>query len=437
LAALSRFQVFGLPGDAVATLAEAMAAARAAGDEWAVSNVLWWQAFHHVFARDRPELAEPVLVELDELAARAESVSCRGWSDIVRQIAAARAGRLAGARQFMESALAAAESCGDVLLESYAFAYGTDTLIALGDYAFAERAVLRTVARLRRHLDACRQGVVEFGLVRIALARGDLSEAARWVEEMRTLMRTIGLPFGLEWLCAAEGRLALEAGDLPAARPFFHEAMASATATGVPWSQAHALHDLGLLAVVEGDTGAAEDCFHRALALDVEYGFAGRATDTLEALAVVAASNESSAEAVRLLAAADGLRLATGQVRATLNQPRHDAVLAALRAEVPEDTFAQWWTEGAGLSLVDVVAWASRARGERKRPSSGWAALTPTELDVVALAATGATNAEIGVKLFMSATTAKTHLQHVYAKLGVANRAALAAEASRRMHGRE
>jgi DNA-binding CsgD family transcriptional regulator len=56
----------------------------------------------------------------------------------------------------------------------------------------------------------------------------------------------------------------------------------------------------------------------------------------------------------------------------------------------------------------------------------------PTELDVVRLAATGLTNVEIGERLFIGRGTVKTHLAHVFAKLGVTNRAELAAQATKR-----
>jgi len=45
----------------------------------------------------------------------------------------------------------------------------------------------------------------------------------------------------------------------------------------------------------------------------------------------------------------------------------------------------------------------------------------------VRLVAEGLSNPEIGARLFMSRSTVKTHLSHVYAKLGVANRTELAA----------
>ncbi len=50
--------------------------------------------------------------------------------------------------------------------------------------------------------------------------------------------------------------------------------------------------------------------------------------------------------------------------------------------------------------------------------------LTARELDVLSLVATGKTNAEIGKELFIGEATVKTHLLHVFAKLGVDDRTA-------------
>ncbi|MGH3479515.1 MAG: response regulator transcription factor, partial [Nocardioidaceae bacterium] len=60
----------------------------------------------------------------------------------------------------------------------------------------------------------------------------------------------------------------------------------------------------------------------------------------------------------------------------------------------------------------------------------GWGSLTPTEREVVGLVVSGLTNPEIAARLFVSRATVKTHLSHVYAKLGVANRTELAALAT-------
>ena len=63
------------------------------------------------------------------------------------------------------------------------------------------------------------------------------------------------------------------------------------------------------------------------------------------------------------------------------------------------------WDEGEALTVDEVVAYASRARGERKPPSSGWASLTPTELEVVKLTAKGFSNPDIAERLFIARAT--------------------------------
>jgi two-component system, NarL family, nitrate/nitrite response regulator NarL len=58
--------------------------------------------------------------------------------------------------------------------------------------------------------------------------------------------------------------------------------------------------------------------------------------------------------------------------------------------------------------------------------------LTAREYEVLALAAEGLSASAIGERLFLSPATIKTHLAHVYDKLGVSDRAAAVAEAFRR-----
>ncbi|HTP18475.1 MAG TPA: LuxR C-terminal-related transcriptional regulator [Solirubrobacteraceae bacterium] len=66
----------------------------------------------------------------------------------------------------------------------------------------------------------------------------------------------------------------------------------------------------------------------------------------------------------------------------------------------------------------------------------GWESLTPTEERIVELAAQGLTNPQIGERMFISRGTVKTHLEHIYAKLGLHSRTELAAAASVRARER-
>jgi DNA-binding CsgD family transcriptional regulator len=93
--------------------------------------------------------------------------------------------------------------------------------------------------------------------------------------------------------------------------------------------------------------------------------------------------------------------------------------------------------EGARLSLDEAVAYARRARGRRGRPSTGWASLSPVELRVIELVADGLTNPQVAERLFIATGTVKTHLAHIFNKLGVGSRTELAALAVRRDRERQ
>ena len=83
----------------------------------------------------------------------------------------------------------------------------------------------------------------------------------------------------------------------------------------------------------------------------------------------------------------------------------------------------------AGEAVLSPAV-ASRLMGQVRRPPPE--ALSQRELEVLALIADGATNRQAAARLFVSEATVKTHLLHVYEKLGVRDRAAAVAEAYRR-----
>jgi DNA-binding NarL/FixJ family response regulator len=70
---------------------------------------------------------------------------------------------------------------------------------------------------------------------------------------------------------------------------------------------------------------------------------------------------------------------------------------------------------------------ATRLMGQMRQPALE--PLSQRELEVLELIAQGSTNREAAKQLFISEATVKTHLLHVYAKLGVKDRAAAVAAA--------
>jgi two-component system nitrate/nitrite response regulator NarL len=72
------------------------------------------------------------------------------------------------------------------------------------------------------------------------------------------------------------------------------------------------------------------------------------------------------------------------------------------------------------------------AREIQMRSADTDVVLTSREREIIALTAQGLLAPEIGRRLYLSPATIKTHLQRLYGKLGVSDRAAAVAEAMRR-----
>lgn len=179
-----------------------------------------------------------------------------------------------------------------------------------------------------------------------------------------------------------------------------------------------------LVAMHSGDTEAAQRLARDALAPLVQAGLLPNLARCFELLAVAASRLGADIEASRLIGCAQRVR---DNTEFRLVWPDERVLIDSI--SIDETAYA----EGLSLSTGDAVAYALRAHTDRKRPSFGVAALTPTEAQVAQLAAEGMTNKDIGVKLLMGTETVKTHLSRVYAKLSVRGRAELSAAIARPM----
>ena len=149
-----------------------------------------------------------------------------------------------------------------------------------------------------------------------------------------------------------------------------------------------------------------------------------------DAGAAVALARESIAEAERARAPVEVERGRALLGRALAAAGEREAAVHELRTAE-----ANLGVYGAGLHR-DRAARALRELGERvRRPAPehapGPAALTNRERQVAQLVASGATNREIADALVLSVKTVETHIAHIFAKLDVRSRTALAAELTR------
>jgi DNA-binding CsgD family transcriptional regulator len=245
--------------------------------------------------------------------------------------------------------------------------------------------------------------------------------------------------WGLHWYVARAGPLRAEIavldGDVAAASAAIEEVIAAA-GTQRPWARSLAMIARARLLHQGGSLPQATAAAHDALSTLIRIGHRPDALDALELLAQIGASSGRMEEAARLFGAAGGARDRFGLRRA----PVYDRAMAATTAAFEETHGLPWALlaeEGAAMSLEDALAYASRGRGGRRRPTAGWQSLTPAESRVAELVAAGLSNVEIGGRLFISPATVRAHLGHIYTKLGVGSRAALVVEVRRSTTGAE
>src|SRR5262249_37779811 len=122
-----------------------------------------------------------------------------------------------------------------------------------------------------------------------------------------------------------------------------------------------------VLTRMEGDLVLAEQRGHEALVSHHSRGMRLQLVHTLEALAGLASAQGSFVECARLAGAAQALRDEMGYVlRWPYEDELRDGDLAAARAAIGDDAFDAAFAEGLTLGEDAAIAYAQRARGERK-----------------------------------------------------------------------
>jgi predicted ATPase/class 3 adenylate cyclase/DNA-binding CsgD family transcriptional regulator len=406
-----------------AYLAEAIGLARALADPWRLSQILVAQAFA-ARAAGNPLAMRAAAEEgrdiADAIGDRFTSRRCRFGLGIAQ----ASNGDLAGAVAQFAAVADEAEAAHDEIFRADSLAYQGLALAYQGDTA-AARAAADAAVEAAAELGGLKAGVAYSALATAALAAGDAATAQDATEAAWQHLSALPRAAAMQRVIAAQAALA--GGDLVAGRRWADDAVS--TTTGASLSDALTVR--ARMAIAQGEPDKAERDAHDALARAAEIGAYLFIPDILECLAALAGEAGSHREAARLFGAAHAIRQRMSAVRFKIYDADYEASVAALRDPMGEQDFDSAWAEGAALSTEEAIAYAQRGRGERKRPTSGWASLTPTERDVVRLVTEGLGNKDIATRLFVSPRTVQTHLTHVYTKLGLTSRVQLAQEATR------
>jgi DNA-binding CsgD family transcriptional regulator len=406
-------------------LVEAIDLSRAANDPFAMAQNLAGQAYAAMIVGDpraARTAAEAGLDIADSIGDGFHSRTCRLWLAWSKMVC----GDLAEANAQLCDVLADADAAHDVMWLAGGRAAQAQLLAFVGEVD-AARATAEDGVENASQIGELFEGFAQVAAAVAALAAGDPA-AAKELGQMATQLLA-GQSAELVAAVYPVGEAALALGDVHAARGYVDEAVSATHG----WHKVLALTTRARIALAEGEPDQAERDAHDALAGAAAIGTVLGLPGILECVAAVAANAGSCQEATRLLGAAQTIRQRTGEVRFRVHDAAYEALVSMIRNSLDENDFDAAWAQGAALTIEEAIAYAQRGRGERRRPSSGWASLTPTELDVVRLVADGLGNKDIAARLFISHRTVQTHLTHVYTKLGLSSRVQLAQEAAR--HG--
>jgi DNA-binding CsgD family transcriptional regulator len=227
------------------------------------------------------------------------------------------------------------------------------------------------------------------GLSQLRLAQGQIEAAAAAI---RQVVEQAQDRRDRSKLLGAFVEIMLAAGDIPAARTAADEFSAIAAAFDSLFLRAASAYATGSVLLAEGDARAALAAFNRAWPAwqELEAPYEGARTRVSIALACRALGDEDSAD---------------------------------LELEAANQAFRQL---GAESDLARTEALAQRNTSEAR------GGLTPREVEVLRLLATGRTNRAIADKLFISEKTVARHVSNILTKLSLSSRSAATAFAYQR-----
>jgi DNA-binding CsgD family transcriptional regulator/tetratricopeptide (TPR) repeat protein len=287
----------------------------------------------------------------------------------------------------------AAQEKGNLLLVSQSLAYRAIIATAKGDHRAANELAAAIPLSPEGDQLSYNAGILAFAVAGLKAAEGDRQRAYDLLMRCWRFDAARDNRFYHRWLAPDLARLALTLG---------HRAVAAEVAD----------------TVAAGVALAPDVPTVRSLALRCQGLVDGEVEPLIEAVAI---ARQAPLLIEHAGACEDAARLLAHGGR------RDDA--AALLAEALEryeQAGADAWARRVRAQLR-ALGVRPGARGSRHRPADGWESLTATEREVSLLVAEGLTNGAVARRLYISPHTVNTHLRHVFAKLGVSNRVALAA----------
>jgi predicted ATPase/DNA-binding CsgD family transcriptional regulator len=264
--------------------------------------------------------------------------------------------------------------------------------------------------------------------------RQDTEQAKRCFHEAERLYTAGGDRRGVAVSIGSRAHLARQEGHTQEAVELLQAALAVFREVGDPRGAANSLANLGHALVALGEPGRSADYFREALEIRRSLGNTLGIAECLEGFAATAAAVRQARRAARLLGAAATLREITGAPLPTTDRRQYEAVLRRIHQELSPEALAREQAIGRAYAPEQAIEYALQVGAGR---SVARGVLTRREREIAVLVSRGFTNRQIADALMLSRRTVSTHLEHIFAKLGVQARAEVAVWITRHSDGLE
>lgn len=253
---------------------------------------------------------------------------------------------------------------------------------------------------------------------------GRVDEALQLTQSALAAARELGNPYWLTYTLWIVG-LAYSKAEPEQALRTWDEAMSYLDEHDVRFFEGFLARDAALLHTSDGQLEKALSLFDTSIESFVHSGATAQLVISLASLPALFERLDRPSVAQTLVAA---MAREEGSAH---HVPGLADLAGRLEARLGQEAAERYAAVGAAMGVRDAASYAlheielaRRALTAAGQGAAGAAGLTARETQVLRLIADGANTREISERLFISAKTADNHIQHIYTKLHLTNRAA-------------
>jgi DNA-binding CsgD family transcriptional regulator len=223
----------------------------------------------------------------------------------------------------------------------------------------------------------------------------------------------------------SRGYASLGQGDFDGAIEIAHEGVRLSEELGETWERGILFQLLAGASLGRGDLPEAASYAQRSASFEHDLDDRVGLAHTIALLGSIEVARGSAARGATLLGGSEAIfRSIPSALMEPFRAPNAAAIEGA-RAALGEAAYRAAFEAGLEMTRHEIVDYAVDARRPAARPVAAAVSdgpLSRREMEVAALVADGATNAQMAARLFISERTVESHMASIFNKLGVDTR---------------